>query len=168
MFLPLFFSFSSLLFFSLGGGKWRRLEGQFWCFALGNMSHGGADIRPTPHAKHCEGALDMLIGRRASSRFQYLKLFLKMETGSHLSDETTEIFKVKAAVLRPHKGKAGKGGVEGKSEGHMQCSGEELNSVGDVFVQSHKGMLRLMMDINGPHTDKGAGNKAGDESKKKR
>eukprot|EP00658_Telonema_sp_P-2_P072218 TRINITY_DN61391_c0_g1_i1.p1 TRINITY_DN61391_c0_g1~~TRINITY_DN61391_c0_g1_i1.p1 ORF type:complete len:444 (-),score=82.83 TRINITY_DN61391_c0_g1_i1:337-1668(-) len=121
-------------------GEWKRLQGRFWCLAVGNLNYGGADVQPTPHAQRCEGAVDVIMMRQhpSSGRFNKLKLFLEMEKGSHIESERMDMYKVRGMVLRP-----GQEQSHG-SVGHLQCSGEEI-AFGTKLVQSHQGMLQMLV-----------------------
>jgi len=127
--------------------EWRTITADFWCFALGNLCFGGVDVKPTPHAERCEGALDLLIFRVTqavnsglSGRWAFVKMFLQIEKGTHIESDLIEMYKVRAVCLRP----AGRLAQGHRSIGHMQCSGEELVP-GDVLVQSHRGMLQMFV-----------------------
>ena len=94
----------------------RRLEGDFWCWAVGNLREGGGDVRPTPLARPDEGAAHLLVCLRspALSRWRVLKLFLDMDDGGHLRAHDVHCYRMRRLRLWPSGG------------GHVQLSGQEL------------------------------------------
>lgn len=63
-----------------------RLEGPFWCFAVGNLREGGGATRPLPHVRAAEGAADLLVCRDSASlsRWRCMQLLLRLDEGSHV------------------------------------------------------------------------------------
>jgi len=122
-------------------GEWRHLDGHFFGLAMGNLSCGSIDLKPTPHVHHCEGAVDMLVERQRPPwpRLTYARLFLQCETGEHVHSPYVEMFKVKAALVEPL------GRVGHRSEcGYMQCSGEDIGA--DVkLLECHQGFAQVIM-----------------------
>lgn len=94
----------------------RRLEGSFWCLALGNMAESGGSNSPTPDVRSHEGAADLLVcwDRPTLSRWRCLSLFLQMETRQHVFAPEVQIFKTDSVVLWP------------RGRGHLQLSGQEM------------------------------------------
>lgn len=94
----------------------RRLEGSFWCLALGNMAEGGGGNAPTPDVKAREGAADLIVcwDRPSLSRWRCLNLFLQMETRQHVFAQEVQVFKTDKVILWP------------RGRGHLQLSGQEM------------------------------------------
>jgi len=111
----------------------RRLEGPFWCWAVGNLSEGGGDTQPTPHAQPSDGAADLLVVQHKPtlSRWRVLQLFLAMESGNHVKDAAVRCYKVRRVRLNS-------GG-----NGHLQLSGQEIPNKSATEIEVLRGVASM-------------------------
>ena len=66
-----------------------------------NTPWAAHDMNVTPHAKLNDGAIDVLIMRRGTSRWELLQALMKCGKGQHLDLPHLEYYKVRAFKLEP-------------------------------------------------------------------
>lgn len=82
-------------------GKWHIIEDEFIFLWAMNTSWAAHDMNVTPHAQLNDGAMDVLIMRRGTSRIEILKALLRCGKGQHLTLPHLEYYKVRAFRLEP-------------------------------------------------------------------
>ncbi|MGL4340604.1 MAG: diacylglycerol/lipid kinase family protein [Rhodoglobus sp.] len=73
----------------------RELHTRAMLVTVGNNTSFGGGMKATPNAKLDDGLLDVLVVRPLS-RIQFLKIFPKVFTGSHLSDPRVTVHRVRS------------------------------------------------------------------------
>jgi diacylglycerol kinase family enzyme len=112
-----------------------RLEGDFLCWALGNLPESGNDSSATPFARQSDGTADLLCCRRSATlgRSALFRLFDRMSSGTHIPDAHLEYYKTDRLVLRSE-----------SAIDHLQMSGQEMRK-GPVEVVVHRAAVNVMM-----------------------
>ncbi|MEM7594114.1 MAG: diacylglycerol kinase family protein [Cyanobacteria bacterium P01_A01_bin.83] len=82
-------------------GQWFVIEDDFIFLWGMNTSWAAHDMNVTPHAQLNDGAMDVLIMRRGTSRLELLKALWRCGKGQHLSLPHMEYYKVQAFKLEP-------------------------------------------------------------------
>lgn len=82
-------------------GKWHIIEDEFIFLWAMNTSWAAHNMNVTPHALLNDGAMDVLIMRRGTSRIELLKALLRCGKGQHLTLPHLEYYKVRAFRLEP-------------------------------------------------------------------
>lgn len=82
-------------------GKWRVIEDEFIFVWAMNTAWAAHDMNVTPHAELNDGAMDVLIMRQGTSRWEILKALLRCGKGQHLDLPHLEYYKVRAFRLEP-------------------------------------------------------------------
>jgi len=114
------------------GDNWYILEEDFFFIAGMNLSEASDDVKAAPGAYHCEGAVDLLVIKNASS-FELLKMFLAMGSGSHVQQKCVHYMKVQQFIIEPI---TMRGYFSAKSQ--ISISGELIPAM-TFHVKSHKG-----------------------------
>jgi sphingosine kinase len=82
-------------------GKWQVIEDKFIFIWAMNTAWAAHDMNVTPYAKLNDGAMDVLIMRRGTSRIELLSALLRCGKGQHLSLPHMEYYKVRSFRLEP-------------------------------------------------------------------
>ncbi len=82
-------------------GEWRVIKDEFIFLWAMNTAWAAHDMNVTPHAQLNDGAMDVLIMRRGTSRIELLKALLRCGKGKHLSLPHMEYYKVRSFRLEP-------------------------------------------------------------------
>jgi sphingosine kinase len=80
---------------------WQVMEDDFIFLWAMNTPWAAYDMNVTPHARLNDGAIDVLVMRRGTSRWELLQALLKCGKGQHLDLPHMEYYKVKAFKLEP-------------------------------------------------------------------
>lgn len=80
--------------------KWRSLSGDFMVVWAMNLSKGASDALVVPDARPGDGLWHLVVVQRAS-RWQLLRFFLGLETGSHLAHAGAQLLTCRALRLEP-------------------------------------------------------------------
>jgi len=81
--------------------EWQIIEDDFIFLWAMNTPWAAHDMNVTPYAKLNDGAIDVLVMRRGTSRQELLKALLRCGKGQHLDLPHMEYYKVKAFKLEP-------------------------------------------------------------------
>ena len=82
-------------------GKWHIIEDDFIFLWAMNTPWAAHDMNVTPHASLNDGAIDILIMRKGTSRLELLKALLRCGKGKHLDLPHMEYYKVVSFRLEP-------------------------------------------------------------------
>jgi len=82
-------------------GEWHVIEDEFIFIWGMNTAWAAHDMNVTPYAQLNDGAMDILIMRKETSRFEILQALLLCGKGKHLDLPHLEYYKVKAFRLEP-------------------------------------------------------------------
>lgn len=82
-------------------GEWRIIEADFIFLWAMNTAWAAHDMNVTPHAQLNDGAMDVLIMRQGTSRWEILTALLRCGKGQHLDLPHLEYYKVRAFRLEP-------------------------------------------------------------------
>lgn len=82
-------------------GEWRIIEDEFIFLWAMNTPWAAHDMNVTPHAQLNDGAIDVLIMRKGTSRIEILKALLRCGKGQHLALPHMEYYKVRSLRLEP-------------------------------------------------------------------
>ena len=82
-------------------GKWQVIEDEFVFLWAMNTAWAAHDMNVTPHANLNDGAMDILVMRRGTSRIELLQALLRCGKGQHLDLPHMEYYKVRAFKLEP-------------------------------------------------------------------
>jgi sphingosine kinase len=80
---------------------WQVMEDDFIFVWAMNTPWAAYDMNVTPHASLNDGAIDVLVMRRGTSRWELLQALLKCGKGQHLDLPHMEYYKVRAFKLEP-------------------------------------------------------------------
>ena len=80
---------------------WQVIEDDFIFLWAMNTPWAAHDMNVTPHARLNDGAIDVLIMRRGTSRLELLQALIKCGKGQHLDLPHMEYYKVRAFKLEP-------------------------------------------------------------------
>jgi sphingosine kinase len=80
---------------------WQVMEDDFIFLWAMNTPWAAHDMNVTPYASLNDGAIDVLVMRRGTSRWELLQALLKCGKGQHLDLPHMEYYKVKAFKLEP-------------------------------------------------------------------
>jgi len=85
---------------------WQVMEDDFIFLWAMNTPWAAHDMNVTPHAKLNDGAIDVLVMRQGTSRWELLQALMRCGKGQHLDLPHMEYYKVSAFKLEPltHKG----------------------------------------------------------------
>ena len=81
--------------------EWQTIEDDFIFIWAMNTPWAAHDMNVTPHAQLNDGAMDVLIMRRGTSRLELLQALMKCGKGQHLNLPHMEYYKVRAFKLEP-------------------------------------------------------------------
>lgn len=87
--------------FSANATGWQIIEDDFIFLWAMNTPWAAHDMNVTPYASLNDGAIDVLIMRRGTSRLELLQALLLCGKGKHLNLPHVEYYKVKALKLEP-------------------------------------------------------------------
>ena len=82
-------------------GKWQVIEDEFIFVWAMNTPWAAHDMNVTPYAKLNDGAMDVLIMRKGTPRWEILQALLRCGKGKHLDLPHMEYYKVRAFRLEP-------------------------------------------------------------------
>lgn len=82
-------------------GEWKVIEDEFIFLWAMNVPWAAHDMNVTPHAQLSDGAMDVLIMRKGTSRLELLKALSRCGKGKHLDLPNMEYYKVLAFRLEP-------------------------------------------------------------------
>ena len=82
-------------------GEWQVIEDEFIFLWGMNTAWAAYDMNVTPHAQINDGAMDVLIMRKGTSRLEILQALLRCGKGQHLDLPHMEYYKVQAFRLEP-------------------------------------------------------------------
>ncbi|MGL4881799.1 MAG: diacylglycerol kinase family protein [Waterburya sp.] len=82
-------------------GKWYIIEDEFIFLWAVNTAWAAHDMNPTPFAQLHDGAMDVLIMRKGTSRLELLQALIRVGKGKHLSLPHLEYYKVRSLRLEP-------------------------------------------------------------------
>ncbi|HIK10368.1 MAG TPA: hypothetical protein IGS52_08910 [Oscillatoriaceae cyanobacterium M33_DOE_052] len=111
--------------------KWQMIEGDFILFWAMNVPWATYNLQPAPKACLDDGAIDLIIIRRGSSKLQLLQAFWQAADGSHLSLPNVEYYKVQRFRLEPL-----------NNQGILAVDGERVDCQPIEFVMS-RGIARV-------------------------
>ena len=97
-------------------GKWYVIEDDFIFLWAMNTPWAAHDMNVTPHAALDDGAIDILVMRKGTSRLELLKALLLCGKGRHLDLPHMEYYKVRSFKLEPQ-----------TKKGLLVVDGEEVN-----------------------------------------
>ena len=81
--------------------EWQTIEDDFIFLWAMNTPWAAHDMNVTPHASLNDGAIDVLVMRRGTSRWELLQALLSCGKGKHLNLPHMEYYKVTAFKLEP-------------------------------------------------------------------
>lgn len=81
--------------------EWHIIEDEFIFLWAMNTAWAAHDMNVTPHAQLNDGAMDVLVMRRGTSRIELLTALLRCGKGKHLSLPHMEYYKVRSFRLEP-------------------------------------------------------------------
>ncbi|MBE9046903.1 sphingosine kinase [Pleurocapsales cyanobacterium LEGE 10410] len=82
-------------------GKWRVIEDEFVFLWAMNTAWAAHDMNVTPYAQLNDGAMDVLVMRKGTSRLELLTALLRCGRGQHLDLPHMEYYKVRSFRLEP-------------------------------------------------------------------
>jgi len=82
-------------------GEWQVIEGDFIFLWAMNTPWAAHDMNVTPYAQLDDGAIDVLIMRKGTSRLEILQALLRCGKGEHLDLPHLEYYKVSSFRLEP-------------------------------------------------------------------
>ncbi len=82
-------------------GKWHVIEDDFVFLWAMNTPWAAHDMNVTPYAQLNDGAIDVLVMRKGTSRLELLKVLLLCGKGKHLDLPHMEYYKVRSFYLEP-------------------------------------------------------------------
>ena len=82
-------------------GKWQVIEDEFIFVWAMNTAWAAHDMNVTPYAQLNDGAMDVLIMRKGTPRWEILQALLRCGKGEHLNLPHMEYYKVRAFRLEP-------------------------------------------------------------------
>ncbi len=82
-------------------GKWHVIEDEFIFLWAMNTAWAAHDMNVTPYAQLDDGAMDVLVMRKPTSRLELLIALLRCGKGKHLDLPHMEYYKVRAFRLEP-------------------------------------------------------------------
>lgn len=82
-------------------GEWHIIEDEFIFLWAMNTPWAAHDMNVTPYAQLNDGAIDVLIMRKGTSRIELLKALLRCGKGNHLTLPHLEYYKVRSLRLEP-------------------------------------------------------------------
>ena len=82
-------------------GQWQVIEDDFIFLWAMNTPWAAHDMNVTPYARLDDGAIDVLIMRKGTSRLELLKALLRCGKGEHLNLPHMEYYKVRSFRLEP-------------------------------------------------------------------
>ncbi|MEM8827974.1 MAG: diacylglycerol kinase family protein [Cyanobacteria bacterium P01_G01_bin.19] len=82
-------------------GEWHVIEDDFIFLWGMNTPWAAHDMNVTPHARLDDGAIDILIMRKGTSRLEILQALLRCGKGKHLNLPHMEYYKVRSFRLEP-------------------------------------------------------------------
>ena len=82
-------------------GKWQVIEDEFIFIWAMNTAWAAHDMNVTPYAQLNDGAMDVLIMRKGTPRWEILQALLRCGKGEHLDLPHMEYYKVRAFRLEP-------------------------------------------------------------------
>ena len=82
-------------------GKWHVIEDEFIFLWAVNTAWAAHDMNVTPYAKLNDGAMDVLVMRKGTSRIELIKALLRCGKGKHLDLPHMEYYKVRSFRLEP-------------------------------------------------------------------
>jgi sphingosine kinase len=82
-------------------GEWYIIEDEFIFLWAINTPWAAHDMKPAPYAQLNDGAIDVLIMRKGTSRLELLQALLRVGKGQHLSLPHIEYYKVRSLRLEP-------------------------------------------------------------------
>ena len=82
-------------------GEWLVIEDEFIFLWAMNTAWAAHDMNVTPHAEIDDGAMDVLVMRKPTSRIEVLKALLRCGKGEHLSLPNLEYYQVSSFHLQP-------------------------------------------------------------------
>ena len=80
---------------------WQVIEDEFIFLWAMNIPWAAHDMNVTPHARLNDGAMDVLVMRKGTSRIELLKALLRCGRGQHLDLPHMEYYKVRSFRLEP-------------------------------------------------------------------
>ncbi len=82
-------------------GEWLVIEDEFIFLWAMNTAWAAHDMNVTPHAQIDDGAMDVLVMRKPTSRIELLQALLRCGRGEHLSLPHMEYYQVRSFRLEP-------------------------------------------------------------------
>lgn len=82
-------------------GKWHVIEDEFIFLWAMNTAWAAHDMNVTPYAQLNDGAMDILVMRKPTSRIKLIKALLLCGKGKHLNLPQMEYYKVRSFRLEP-------------------------------------------------------------------
>jgi len=95
---------------------WKQLIGRFVMITCINVPRASSDIIFAPGASFFDGGLDVMIVTEHLTRWEMIKIFLALETGSHVHYKCVKMVKAKEVVIDP---------LENGS--HLDASGQKMS-----------------------------------------
>lgn len=84
-----------------GKEKWQVIEDEFIFLWGMNTAWAAHDMNVTPHARIDDGAIDVLVMRKGTSRLEIVTALLRCGKGQHLNSPHLEYYKVQEFHLEP-------------------------------------------------------------------
>ncbi|MGL5794447.1 MAG: diacylglycerol kinase family protein, partial [Waterburya sp.] len=82
-------------------GEWYIIEDEFIFLWAVNTAWAAHDMNTTPFAQLHDGAMDVLIMRKGTSRLELLQALIRVGKGQHISLPHLEYYKVRSLRLEP-------------------------------------------------------------------
>jgi sphingosine kinase len=82
-------------------GEWHVIEDEFIFLWAINTPWAAHDMKPAPNAQLNDGAIDVVIMRKGTSRLELLQALVLVAKGQHLSLPHMEYYKVRSLRLEP-------------------------------------------------------------------
>ena len=80
---------------------WITIEDDFILFWACQVTHAASNTLNSPDSRLSDGEFQVLIVRASCPRLELIRMFLKIETGGHVTHEACEIYKCSAFRLEP-------------------------------------------------------------------
>ena len=113
-------------------GEWHTIEDDFIFLWAMNTPWAARDMNVTPHATLDDGAIDILVMRKGTSRLELLKALLLCGKGRHLDLPNMEYYKVRSFKLEPQN-KKGLLVVDGEKVDYASIEMKTISSLARIY-----------------------------------